>query len=504
MYHNREKYSSSEEDNDDNNGVEETKYSGAIPGIEKMVNYIPMRLTNEERVLLKVLDNALEVCEYTDIVDVTFSHTHKSKQSRILECLVDVLSISLGLLMANNLTKGEDLIVDKSLNANIPFFRDLFEVGRRFKIMNPQKMRNTYGKLMYIVMDCESYQVKNETGASFVKDILTINEFLKEKEANMNFIRDPNLGVASSIIEQYVEDSSSGCEAENASTGGAAMETDSESEAEMEFEDSPSTSEGARSASLSGERRKKNMKAETGDSSTGSGSMRSGANAGRTSRRKTAAELKQETDAKGAACAALVRKYRSDTFTEADIVRVIDSIGDNKAYRIFNVKPVEQVISLLKRHFRRDRYPEGGAQFGLDLSGGGRSNRPAPSAGYLGSGYSLTNLYEGFSMGFNRTPGGAKLSHDHATQFTYVLQSLSFWRETMENMPLLWYYADKDMCSEGYRLCDTGQGYQRVQQCPSVRSIMHRILSKVQNSFRERWVGLSVIHLGDRDVPNGM
>lgn len=58
-----------------------------------------MRLTEEERKLLIVLENALEVCEYTDVVDVTFSYTRKSKQARILENLVDMLSISCGLLV---------------------------------------------------------------------------------------------------------------------------------------------------------------------------------------------------------------------------------------------------------------------------------------------------------------------------------------------------------------------------------------------------------------------
>ena len=112
-----------------------------------------------------------QVCEYTDVVDVTFSHTRKSKQARIIESLVDILSISCGLLMSNNLNKGEALLAGKTLNDNVPLFAEIFEIGRRYKIMNPNKMRDTYGKLMWALMDTESYAIKSDLKLNFIRPI---------------------------------------------------------------------------------------------------------------------------------------------------------------------------------------------------------------------------------------------------------------------------------------------------------------------------------------------
>ena len=36
----------------------------------------------------------------------------------------------------------------------------ILQIGRRYKIMNPGKMRNTYGKLMWIIMDTENHGIK--------------------------------------------------------------------------------------------------------------------------------------------------------------------------------------------------------------------------------------------------------------------------------------------------------------------------------------------------------
>ncbi len=68
----------------------------------------------------------------------------------------------------------------------------------------------------------------------------------------------------------------------------------------------------------------------------------------------------------------------------------------------------------------------------------------------------------------------------------------------------LWIKADHDMLHNPYRLQNTGQGLNRVQQCPQVSKEMHRILHFVKERCGGHWVGLSVIHLGDRDVPNAL
>mmetsp|Transcript_19080 Transcript_19080/g.54193 ORF Transcript_19080/g.54193 Transcript_19080/m.54193 type:complete len:166 (+) Transcript_19080:2-499(+) len=54
------------------------------------------------------------------------------------------------------------------------------------------------------------------------------------------------------------------------------------------------------------------------------------------------------------------------------------------------------------------------------------------------------------------------------------------------------------------QLFNTGQGLNRVQNCPSVRKIMQSLLHSTQKEANAAWVGLAVIHLGDRDVPNAL
>lgn len=177
--------------------------------------------------------------------------------------------------------------------------------------------------------------------------------------------------------------------------------------------------------------------------------------------------------------------------TEEDIQRVLDSLSDANNYLAFNAAPVEAMRARLEGCFARDKAVD---PYSLRIGGGARAFLGSGSRYFLGGG------------GSGGGRGGAKLNHDHATQFTFVQQTLCLWEEVMANMFKLWYYADQDLLAGGasYHLANTGQGLQRVQGCPNVGREMRRVLARAQRAAGAPWVGLSVVHLGDRDVPNAL
>ena len=100
---------------------------------------------------------------------------------------------------------------------------------------------------------------------------------------------------------------------------------------------------------------------------------------------------------------------------------------------------------------------------------------------------------------------GARLTHSHAKQYAFVLQSLTLWREIANDMFRLWYLAEDDLvrASNPYAQRDTGQGLQRVQHAPRTTRAMHQLLHTTQSKCGS-WVGSSLIHLGDSNVPNAL
>ena len=60
--------------------------------------YIPLRLTLQERKYLRLLDSALQVSEYTDVVDVL--SFRNSKTTRIVQQIRELCAILSGLVLA--------------------------------------------------------------------------------------------------------------------------------------------------------------------------------------------------------------------------------------------------------------------------------------------------------------------------------------------------------------------------------------------------------------------
>ena len=122
--------------------------------------------------MLRVLEGSLTVSEYTDKVDI-FSY-RANKLARIQEQLGSIFAIISGMLVAAKGKKGQDLVEGRAVSENPELFASIFEVGRRYKIMNPDKLRGNYGKLMFMLQDAQTPETRESLGFRCVRTILTV------------------------------------------------------------------------------------------------------------------------------------------------------------------------------------------------------------------------------------------------------------------------------------------------------------------------------------------
>ncbi|CEP10523.1 hypothetical protein [Parasitella parasitica] len=342
---------------------------------------VPLRLNAEERQYLRLLDAALNVSEYTDKIDI-ISYSNKSK--RIVGQIRDLCAIISGLLVSGDYKTGAQLFAKNNVRENAEIFQRIFEVGRRHKIMNPEKMRSTYGKLMYMLMDSVIPDVENYLGFSCVTPIKTVYDFLKSRES-VDVLHDDNIVLATREISSDM---------------------------------------------------------------------------------KTRQQIDAEVQRKKYAVQAICEKHANERISKEDIERCLLSMSDNNAFLKANRDPCDKMLKYLSKYFTPTKYDDG------------------------------------YSLAISAGRHGHRLTHSHSTQYTYVHQSVTLWREIMNEMFLLWSMADEDLISpSAYRLTNTGQGLQRIQPCPNVSRVIHKILSRTHKKCGS-WVGSSVVHLGDKNVPN--
>ena len=145
------------------------KKSDVMDNIAEFAKWVPMRLTDDERKLLHILEGALEVSQYTDKVDVSFdyygwntgSSGYYSSSSYKKQAIIDaeiskLLDLITGLCVAGD-PRANAHIITQTLTENVPFFQRVFEIRQCFKINESQQdARTTYGKLIHMLQDCAS------------------------------------------------------------------------------------------------------------------------------------------------------------------------------------------------------------------------------------------------------------------------------------------------------------------------------------------------------------
>lgn len=356
------------------------------PWFEERARYIPLRLTMEERKTLRLLEASLHVCDYTDKVDVPALATSKAK--RIVQQLKEICALLCGIRASIDLESGKEMVTNRDFSEHAEFYQAIFEIGRRHKIMNPEKMRSEYGKLIYLLEDSMTTEIQDLIKFSMVHSVLTVHSFLSEKGA-ASMLHDPWMEIAT---REIIPDG------------------------------------------------------------------------------KDRYDIQDEIKQKEKAIKMLSKKYVSEKISSTDIERCLYSIGDNHSFLRGARDPIDKMIVYLTTYFAPDRV-EGN--------------------------YSLA-----IAAGIN----GARLTHNHTRQYHYVLQSLTLWREVTHDMFKLWILAEDDLLESGntYRLKDTGQGLNRLQPAHRISKAMTSIVHRVQSRVGDNWVGSSVVHLGDHNVPNAL
>ena len=65
--------------------------------------------------------------------------------------LKQICAILSGLVVASDFRLGQEMLVEREFSDNAEWFKSVFEIGRRYKVQNPDGMRGAYGMMMYMI-----------------------------------------------------------------------------------------------------------------------------------------------------------------------------------------------------------------------------------------------------------------------------------------------------------------------------------------------------------------
>eukprot|EP00755_Sulcionema_specki_P017049 Sspe_Gene.63507::Locus_36462_Transcript_2_2_Confidence_0.667_Length_1911::g.63507::m.63507 len=353
----------------------------------KCIEYIPVRLSMKSRKSQRLISCQCDVSEYTDIVD----NPELPDAKRSMAILKELENLYFALYTAEKgPAEATKMREAGDIRATCDVVTRIFEIARRYKIMNPATMRYGYVKLLCIMQDAMSETVKEQFGFCPHSKILTVSTLAKELGCE-DLLTDPDLALATTPVPRPPHWSIS----------------------DLNF----------------ALRRKDKLVNE------------------------------------------LIRKYSASASTrDRDQVElIIRSIDDCNCFIRDNSDTVGQMIALLKHYFD----PE--------------------------------TIEPGLALAIHEGEEGSRLTHDHAKQYHFVLQSLTLWKNVTKHMYKLWLLMEEDFLSpdNAYTFVNTGQGHHRLQQSPLLFKAMEEVLNETKKEVTT-WIGSDKVHMGDNQVPNGM
>lgn len=223
---------------------------------------------------------------------------------------------------------------------------------------------------------------------------------------------------------------------------------------------------------------------------------------------KSRQQVAQDIKTKERAIERIAGRYKTREISDEEIKTCLYSISDNNNFLRFNRDPIDTVITWLKEMFPAPSKQQTSVTSSSPVSPnsqvkkeeGEKEKKRTRKLEFV-----ERKIEPELSLAIDGGKDGSRLTHTHERQYLYVMQSLTLWREIQHDMYRLWVLAEQDLLrtESPYVLKDTGQGLQRVQQAPQIYRAMQAILQATQAQVGS-WVGSSIIHIGDEQVPNAL
>jgi len=162
--------------------------------------FVPMRLTYDERKYLRLIDSTVHVSRYTDHMDAVGGGAKANPARKMALQMKQLCAILTGMQVAHSYEQGQQLMQNRDYNTKSLFFQTVLEIGRRYKILNPERMRDSYGKLMYFLQDSCKPDVRELLEFDTVVRVRTVYDVLSKSSRGLEMLEDPQLRIATMEI----------------------------------------------------------------------------------------------------------------------------------------------------------------------------------------------------------------------------------------------------------------------------------------------------------------